>query len=61
MRSFGPLFLFLAVLSPLAAQPQASSSSSDDDSIYWLDNYQEALKQAKATGKPIFLEYRCEP
>ena len=26
-----------------------------------LDNYKDALKEAKATGKPIFLEYRCEP
>lgn len=32
-----------------------------DDEIVWLDNYQAALKEAKATGKPIFLEYRCEP
>ena len=31
------------------------------DAVDWLDNYQEALQQAKATGKPIFLEYRCEP
>lgn len=32
-----------------------------EDEIVWLDNYQAALKEAKATGKPIFLEYRCEP
>ena len=32
-----------------------------DDEIVWLDNYQAAVKAAKATGKPIFLEYRCEP
>jgi hypothetical protein len=32
-----------------------------DDEINWLDNYQAALKEARATGKPIFLEYRCEP
>jgi len=38
---------------PLQAQPV--------DAVDWLDNYQEALKLAKATGKPIFLEYRCEP
>ena len=31
------------------------------DAVEWLDNYQEALQQARATGKPIFLEYRCEP
>jgi len=40
----------------VCAQPKAA-----DDEIVWIDNYQEALKVAKATGKPIFLEYRCEP
>lgn len=33
----------------------------DADGIHWLGSYQDALKEAKATGKPIFLEYRCEP
>jgi hypothetical protein len=37
---------------PLAAQ---------DDGIYWFNNYSDALQEAKRTGKPIFLEYRCEP
>ena len=36
-------------------------ASTGDDEIVWLDNYQAALKEARATGKPIFLEYRCEP
>ncbi|MBL8235792.1 MAG: hypothetical protein JNM66_00130 [Bryobacterales bacterium] len=40
----------------LVAQPKPA-----DDEIVWLDNYQAALKEARATGKPIFLEYRCEP
>jgi len=29
--------------------------------LVWLDNYQEAIKESKATGKPIFLEFRCGP
>ena len=45
-----PLFLLFLAQAP-----------SPDDTIDWLDNYQEAVQQAKATGKPIFLEYRCEP
>ena len=57
MRTLFPIFLGLAALAcqpaPLRAQPV--------DAVEWLDNYQEALQQAKATGKPIFLEYRCEP
>lgn len=50
---------FLPVILALAAAPLAAQQ--DDDSLTWLDNYQEALKESKATGKPIFLEYRCEP
>jgi hypothetical protein len=40
------------VASPLAAQ---------GDEIFWFNNYDDALQEAKRTGKPIFLEYRCEP
>ena len=39
----------------------AASASAQDEGIGWIDNYQEALKIARATGKPIFVEYRCEP
>jgi hypothetical protein len=46
--------LSVSVLLPLAV-PQ------EDDNLYWLDNYETAVKEAKATGRPIFLEYRCEP
>jgi len=41
-----------SVAGPLFAQ---------EDEMYWLDNYAEALKEAKRTQKPIFLEFRCEP
>jgi hypothetical protein len=40
------------VASPLAAQ---------DDGLFWFNNYDDAIQEAKRTGKPIFLEYRCEP
>jgi len=53
MKFFAAIFLL-----SLAAFAQNNSS---DDEIVWLDNYQAALKQARATGKPIFLEFRCEP
>jgi len=29
--------------------------------LVWLDNYQAAIEESKATGKPIFLEFRCGP
>lgn len=51
------LLIVLSLLSIAAwAQPKPAT-----DEIVWLDNYQEALKEARATGKPIFLEFRCEP
>jgi hypothetical protein len=39
----------------------AGALLADDDGIYWLDNYAEAIQEAKRTGRPIFLEFRCEP
>jgi hypothetical protein len=41
-----------SIWAPLLAQ---------DDGIYWLDNYGEAIREARRTQKPIFLEFRCEP
>ena len=32
-----------------------------EDEINWLENYSDALREARRTGKPIFLEFRCEP
>ena len=39
----------------------AGPSTAQNGSIQWLDNYSEALREAKRTQKPIFLEFRCEP
>jgi len=32
-----------------------------EDKIFWLNDYGEAIREAKRTQKPIFLEFRCEP
>ena len=32
----------------------------DEEGIRWLSSYKEALQEARETGKPIFLEFRCE-
>ena len=29
--------------------------------IFWHQSYDKAITQAKLTGKPIFLEFRCVP
>ncbi len=35
----------------LAAEPE----------IHWINNYRAAIAEAKATGKPLFVEFRCVP
>lgn len=37
------------------------TSAQDDETLEWLDDYDEALALAKRTGKPLFLEFRCAP
>lgn len=54
MRLATGLFAASVLLSPAA-------SAQSGDEIVWLDNYPAALRLARETGKPIFLEYRCEP
>ena len=46
------VFVCLALSLPLFAQ---------EETLDWLDNYKQAIAEAKRTQKPIFLEYRCEP
>jgi hypothetical protein len=46
------LWLTLTVLHP---------ADSRAEEVLWFDSYDEAVDEAKRTGKPIFLEFRCEP
>src|SRR5215475_3073205 len=39
----------------------AQAQNAASNRLVWLDNYQAAIKESKATGKPIFLEFRCGP
>lgn len=48
----------LALVAALIVMPGLQAAQ--DEGIRWLDNYQEALREAKRTQKPIFLEFRCE-
>jgi hypothetical protein len=49
--------LFLVRTMALVAAPLMAVAQ---EGIDWLDNYQKAIAEAKKTGKPIFLEFRCE-
>ena len=36
-------------------------SHAQDDGINWISSYHEGLRQAKVSGKPILLTFRCVP
>lgn len=49
-------YAFLACIAAILT----GALQADDDGLNWLGNYQEALRQARETKRPIFLEFRCE-
>ena len=34
---------------------------SQEETLDWLDNYKQAIQEAKRDTQADFLEYRCEP
>jgi hypothetical protein len=50
MRALSVLFLSLTAISIHA----------DDQSITWRGDYRAALREAKESGKPLLVEFRCE-
>ena len=57
--SVPPFFAAAALLMAFVSIPALAQSA--DGMIEWLDDYAAALAEAKRTGKPIFLEFRCAP
>ncbi|MBL8178787.1 MAG: hypothetical protein JNK48_29200 [Bryobacterales bacterium] len=51
---------FLPMVCVLATTVLAGGLAAQDEGIDWLTSYEEARTLAKTTGKPIFLEFRCE-
>ncbi len=50
------LFSLAACVAFCSAIPLLAQS----DEIAWFSDYDQAVQEAKRTGKPIFLEFRCE-
>jgi len=44
----------------LLAASLAGSLHADNNEINWLGDYQEGLRLAKETHKPLLVEFRCE-
>jgi len=55
------LFKLAALAAVFISFSISPAFGADDDGVDWLNNYKQALEEAKRTGKPIFLEHRCEP
>ena len=53
-------FRALSIALACAAGLAIGLSQAQDYGVTWLGDYQEALKVARETGKPIFVEFRCE-
>ena len=50
------VYSFLVCVLAFASLPVLAQ----DKDINWLGDYREAIRQARQTNKPIFLEFRCE-
>lgn len=65
VRRTGASLLAAAGLFVGLSVPGHSSSAAnqpfEDDTLEWLDDYQQALALAKATGRPLLVEFRCAP
>jgi len=51
---------FYAILAFILGAVTGGPLLADDNEITWLGDYREAVRQAKQSHKPIFLEFRCE-
>lgn len=60
MMSHTARIFSLCTIAVLAAFAAGTTPRSATGEINWLESYPEALREAKRTGKPIFLEFRCE-
>ena len=49
----------ICLLVPAAGTKAQEQTGSE--TVVWSDNYADALREAKLTQKPIFLEFRCAP
>jgi thiol:disulfide interchange protein len=49
--------LAMALLLSPALKAEGESSEGDSKGVQWLQNYEEAKKQAKDTGKRVFMEF----
>ena len=50
-----------ALLCAMALAAPSGGPVASKEAVIWIESYEEALAEARLTGKPIFLEFRCAP
>jgi len=45
----------------IASLVAVGADSQDEETLEWLNDYDEAFALAKETGRPVLLEFRCAP
>ena len=61
VASMGVYSLFGIFSSSFAGDLELSGVNDSEQNIFWISNYKRAIDEARRTGKPIFLEFRCVP
>ena len=54
-----PLVTLLLII--VAATLFPADGAAGDGGLVWIDNYDKALAETRATGKPMLLAFRCVP
>ena len=57
-RTISSGMLLAAVLAAVSVPIRAQESTYE---VVWIESYEQAVAEAKRTGKPIFLTFRCVP
>ena len=60
-RRFRSVAWRCAVLYAVLSVLPLGGSAAAKEAVVWIESYDEALSEARRTGKPIFLEFRCAP
>ena len=60
-RRFWSVAWRCAALCAVLSSSPVGGSVAAKEAVVWIESYDEALREAQRTGKPIFLEFRCAP
>ena len=54
-----PLLLLACLAGGIGSSNRFSAAQANE--IHWFESYTQAKNEAQRTGKPLLVEFRCEP